>query len=368
MVVLAADHVHHAVLDHRGVQPALRRRRALRLRRAPDDAARVGEVGDVRRRAGVGGGPAGVVPDAAPPDPHAVLRVQHRGVLVPAHGQVPRNLRVEKRVCVQVQREQLADVEPEPPLHHEPAEDEHHVVVRDHRGGARARQRVRRARVLVRGADHSGQVERTLRGARALFQRRRFRPKLAPLAVVEPERKHGVQARVRLVPPAEHHQRALFHATKLDRMGRDHRDVLVPAAGRGGSGRRLRRASRRLRRRFFRRRRRRLFRRRARAELRVFVVAARLSRARPPRSLPVEHREIVRVREIVPAVPNPVPAVEERAVVRGRRGGAGGGERRRAGVILRGEAAEHRALGCAEAGEDGGVPRGVAAVREPAVQ
>ena len=91
---------------------------------------------------------------------------------------------------------------------------------------------------------------------------------------------------------------------------------------------------------------------------------------RPPRSLPVEHREIVRVREIVPAVPHLVPAVEERAVVRGRsRGGAGGGdgvgERRLA--LARG-AGDAEPSGARARGEDGKCAAESITVREPAVQ
>ena len=172
----------------------------------------------------------------------------------------------------------------------------------------------RRARVLVRGADHRGQVERDLRGARALFQRRRSRPKLAPLAVASSPSANTESRRAsdssrppnttsaRCFTPPSSIGWGVTTATCSSRRpgeaeaGGDFDELRVDFdvdffdddAGT-----------------------------RARAELRAFFVAARLSHARPPRSLPVEHREIVRVREIVPAVPHLVPTVEERAVVRG---------------------------------------------------
>ena len=86
LVVLAADDVHHAVLVNRGVEPALRRGETLRVNLGPLDVSRVGEVGVVRGGGRVRGAPAGVVPHAAAPHPHALLVVHHGRVLVAADG------------------------------------------------------------------------------------------------------------------------------------------------------------------------------------------------------------------------------------------------------------------------------------------
>ena len=164
----------------------------------------------------------------------------------------------------------------------------------------------------MRTLDHRGEVEGSLVGDAALLGGGWRRGHLAPDHVVETERVHRVEARVRLVASAEHHHGALSRVAELDGFGRDHGDVFVASTGGDGDGG-------------------------CAAEL---VAAARRARARPPRFVAVEDGEVVRVGEIVAVVPDLVPAVEKRPAAVGGDGDAGGGERLGAGVGLVGELAK----------------------------
>ena len=259
-----------------------------------------------------------MIPHAPAPHPHALVVVDDRRVLVASHGWVAGCFRVEKLEGVEVEREEFADVESQSSLHHEAAVHEHDVIGRHHRGGARARQRVRLT-VPMRTLHHRGKVEGSLVGDAALLGGGGRRANLSPDRVVETERVHRVEARVRLVASAEHHHGTLFRVTELDGIGRDHGDVFVAATGSDGSdgvtGANARPA----------------------AEL---ARAAIVVGARPPRRVAVEDGEVVRVREIVASIPDSVPAVEIRRAAVGGDGDARGGERLRAGVGLVCELAE----------------------------
>mmetsp|Transcript_11186 Transcript_11186/g.41450 ORF Transcript_11186/g.41450 Transcript_11186/m.41450 type:complete len:224 (-) Transcript_11186:1107-1778(-) len=134
VVILAADDVHHAVLDHGRVEPALRRGQPFRVNAAPHHVSRVAQISDVRRRGRVRRAPARVVPHAASPDPHLLVRIEHRGMFVSAHGEVACDFGVKKLKSVQVEGEELADVETQPAFHDEASENKHHVFVGNHRG------------------------------------------------------------------------------------------------------------------------------------------------------------------------------------------------------------------------------------------
>ena len=172
-------------------------------------------------------------------------------------------------------------------------------------------------------------------------------------------------ARVRLVPPAEHHQRALFHAAQLAPWGvttatcssrrpgeaeagvdfdelRVDFDVVFSTTTPSPESR-------------------------ARSELGRSRSHASPTHAHPARSPSNTARSSASAKSfppshtLYPPWKNARSSAGDAAAPAEASDGAGADPPRRGGRTP-------RFLGCAEAGEDGGVPRGVAAVREPAVQ
>ena len=209
-VILAADDVHGPIHEESVVEATLTRWFSLCLHAMPHDRFRIADVGIVRRGGRVRRATTRVIPDGAAPNPHALLVVQNRRVLVTTHGKTTADHGVAELHRIQVERQNLTDVETQTSLHDEAAVDDHSVILGHDRRRTRAPERKRLA-VLVRVFNYHRHLKRPLRDHVVAFIRE-FEFNFAPLLVVETERVERIQALVILVSAAEDDQGVLFGA------------------------------------------------------------------------------------------------------------------------------------------------------------